>query len=96
MRTERIPVAEGIELAVDMWPEAASVDGQSAAERVGEPVPFLLVHGLASNARMWDGVAQRLADAGHPVATVDLRGHGRSKPRRSMRTARSSATVGTS
>lgn len=41
-------------------------------------VPFLLVHGLASNARMWDGVGQVLAAAGHPVVAVDLRGHGRS------------------
>lgn len=41
--------------------------------------PFLLVHGLASNARMWDGVTRRLADAGHDVAAVDLRGHGRSQ-----------------
>jgi len=40
--------------------------------------PFLLVHGLASNARLWDGVAARLASAGHEVVSVDLRGHGRS------------------
>jgi pimeloyl-ACP methyl ester carboxylesterase len=38
--------------------------------------PILLVHGLASNARLWDGVAARLAAAGHPVAAVDQRGHG--------------------
>lgn len=44
----------------------------------GGPVPWLLVHGLASNARLWDGVAERLAAAGHPVAAVDQRGHGRS------------------
>ncbi|HEY5135397.1 MAG TPA: alpha/beta hydrolase [Candidatus Nanopelagicales bacterium] len=41
--------------------------------------PFLLVHGLSSNARLWDGVARRLADAGHEVVAVDLRGHGRSE-----------------
>jgi len=41
--------------------------------------PFLLVHGLASNARLWDGVAIRLAAAGHEVVAVDLRGHGRSE-----------------
>ena len=42
----------------------------------------MLVHGLASNARMWDGVAQALVAAGHAAFTVDLRGHGRSsKPR---------------
>jgi len=44
----------------------------------GDAVPFLLVHGLASNARMWDGVAEVLAAAGHPVVAVDQRGHGRS------------------
>jgi pimeloyl-ACP methyl ester carboxylesterase len=36
----------------------------------------LLVHGLASNARLWDGVAARLASYAHPVAAVDQRGHG--------------------
>jgi pimeloyl-ACP methyl ester carboxylesterase len=40
--------------------------------------PVLLVHGLASNARLWDGVAERLANDGHPVAAVDQRGHGQS------------------
>ena len=40
--------------------------------------PVLLVHGLASNARLWDGVAHHLAAAGHPVVAVDQRGHGRS------------------
>ncbi len=45
----------------------------------GEGRAFVLVHGLASNARMWDGVARRLAAAGHPVVAVDLRGHGRSE-----------------
>ena len=39
---------------------------------------MLLVHGLASNARLWDGVADRLAASGHPVAAVDQRGHGQS------------------
>ncbi len=40
--------------------------------------PVLLVHGLSSNARLWDEVAARLADAGHPAVAVDLRGHGTS------------------
>ena len=44
----------------------------------GGDVPFLLVHGLASNARLWDGVAAELAALGHPVVAVDLRGHGQS------------------
>lgn len=56
-------------------------DGPRLAVRVADgPLrPFLLVHGLASNARLWDGVARRLAAAGHAVAAVDLRGHGRSE-----------------
>jgi pimeloyl-ACP methyl ester carboxylesterase len=37
------------------------------------------VHGLSSNARVWDGVARRLAAAHHEVVAVDLRGHGRSE-----------------
>lgn len=40
--------------------------------------PFLLVHGLASNARTWDAVAQRLVAAGHEVVAIDQRGHGHS------------------
>jgi pimeloyl-ACP methyl ester carboxylesterase len=67
METERIPVTDGIELAVDVW-RPMPADGP----------PFVLVHGLASNARIWDGVAAALVATGHPVATVDLRGHGRS------------------
>jgi pimeloyl-ACP methyl ester carboxylesterase len=43
---------------------------------VHERAPFLLVHGLASNARLWDGVADTLAGLGYAVAAVDLRGHG--------------------
>lgn len=39
--------------------------------------PFLLVHGLASNARLWDGVAEELVRLGHPSIAIDLRGHGR-------------------
>ncbi|HMC39434.1 MAG TPA: alpha/beta hydrolase [Acidimicrobiales bacterium] len=47
----------------------------------GALTPILLVHGLASNARMWDGVAADLAERGHPVVAVDQRGHGlSSKP----------------
>jgi pimeloyl-ACP methyl ester carboxylesterase len=67
MQTRSIRVAEGVELAADAWLPAAPTG-----------VPFLLVHGLASNARTWDGVAVRLLACGHPVVTVDLRGHGRS------------------
>ena len=76
MHTERVLVADGVELAVDLWAPGAGDPDPATEPRT--PVPFVLAHGLASNARMWDGVAERLSVAGHPVATVDLRGHGRS------------------
>lgn len=53
----------GVELHSNVWPDGAGR-------------PLLLVHGLASNARMWDGVAARLNELGHPVAAIDQRGHG--------------------
>jgi pimeloyl-ACP methyl ester carboxylesterase len=63
----RVPVADGaLALAVRRW-----VGTEGA-------VPFLLVHGLASNARLWDGVATELAARGYGVAAVDQRGHGQS------------------
>lgn len=52
------------------------VDRPEAGPAPGAPV--LLVHGLASNARLWDGVRSALAADGRHVAAVDLRGHGRS------------------
>ncbi len=61
----RVTVAPRVTLHVPTW------DG-------GDRVPFLLVHGLASNCRTWEGVAHRLHQLGHPVASVDQRGHGRS------------------
>lgn len=79
MRTERIPVAPGVELAVDLWaPGSADPPGPASPGSGADSPAFLLVHGLASNARLWDGVAERLAAAGHAAVTVDLRGHGRS------------------
>lgn len=38
-----------------------------------------MVHGLASNARMWDGVAAELERQGRAVAAFDMRGHGQSQ-----------------
>lgn len=64
VRIERLGVAPGVALAV--------------RRRDGAGLAFVLVHGLASNAAMWDGVADALAALGHAVAAVDLRGHGRS------------------
>ncbi len=58
----RVPVRPGLELAIREW--------------AGEKTPFVLVHGLASNARTWDHVAQLLNENGHRVVAVDQRGHG--------------------
>ena len=57
----------GFKMHLRVWPVAASD---------GAKTPFLLIHGLASNARTWDGVAAELAAAGHPVVAIDQRGHG--------------------
>ena len=62
---EHVPVHDGLALHVRRW-------------TAGERRPMVLVHGLASNARLWDGVAHHLHAAGHPVAAIDQRGHGRS------------------
>lgn len=64
MTATRVHASGGVELALRTWE--------------GDRAGFLCVHGLASNARMWDGVAEALAGLGHAVAAVDLRGHGRS------------------
>ncbi|HST86343.1 MAG TPA: alpha/beta fold hydrolase [Kineosporiaceae bacterium] len=40
--------------------------------------PFLLVHDIGADSRVWAGVAERLYAAGHQVTAVDLRGHGSS------------------
>ncbi len=45
-------------------------------EWAGDKTPFMLIHGLASNCRTWDAVADLLAAAGHRVITFDQRGHG--------------------
>ncbi|MGZ4633250.1 MAG: alpha/beta fold hydrolase [Actinomycetes bacterium] len=51
-----------------------------ALRRVDGPGrPFVLVHGLSSNARTGDGVVRALGEAGHEVVAVDQRGHGRSE-----------------
>lgn len=62
-RDDLVVTRDGIRLAVRRW---------------GQEPSFLLVHGLASNARLWDGVAAGLAEAGHGSIAVDQRGHGRS------------------
>lgn len=69
-----------------MKPETRFVDiGFRMHLRVWQPSqpsskrPILLVHGLASNAQTWDGVARALAEAGHLAIAIDQRGHGLSE-----------------
>ncbi|HKT05134.1 MAG TPA: hypothetical protein VJT31_36930, partial [Rugosimonospora sp.] len=54
----RVTVADQVALHVREWP--------------GSGRPFLLVHGLSSNARLWDPVARRLArPSAHPEDLSD-------------------------
>lgn len=46
----------------------------------GNGQPAVLLHGLASNARIWDFVAPRLVEAGFRVFALDQRSHGLTDP----------------
>lgn len=61
-----VPLRDGITLRAVTWSTADQSPG----------VPLLLIHGLASNARLWDGAARTLSRMGHAVTAIDLRGHG--------------------
>ena len=60
----------GHQLHVVEWAPSAGATGTC---------DVVLVHGLASNARLWDDVALGLADLGHRVVAYDQRGHGQSE-----------------
>ncbi|HZD37447.1 MAG TPA: alpha/beta hydrolase, partial [Actinomycetes bacterium] len=64
--TDRSVPGDGITLHARDW-------GGGAARAV------VLLHGLSSNARIWDGVAPRLAAAGLRAVAIDQRGHGESE-----------------
>jgi len=61
---ELLSVGRGVSLHVRRWP--------------GTLRPFLMVHGLSSNAHLWDEVADIVSAAGHDVTAIDLRSHGES------------------
>lgn len=65
----------GMNVGRDRW---LDVRGQRLHIREwdGDGTPFVLLHGLSSNCMTWEAVAQRLQEAGHPVVTLDQRGHG--------------------
>ena len=64
--SELIATGTGVRLRAVRWGEPATHSGK----------PIVLVHGLASNAMLWEGAALALVKLGHPVIAVDLRGHG--------------------
>jgi pimeloyl-ACP methyl ester carboxylesterase len=72
---KRIEVDPGVSLATWMIDGRVGA-GSRSADRAGATILF--VHGLASNAKLWDVTALELASRGHAVAAVDLRGHGQS------------------
>src|SRR5512143_2312623 len=76
---ERIEVSPGLSLRVlRRQPDGTSAagtptDGRTASAPNGAGrADFVLVHGLASNARLWDGVARHLAEEGYGSVAVDL------------------------
>lgn len=70
-----VQVRDGTRIHTLVW-EPAAPGGPAEPP----PAPFLLVHGLASNAWLWSGVGERLAARGHQVVAVDQRSHGSSQP----------------
>jgi pimeloyl-ACP methyl ester carboxylesterase len=76
-RRDRFPVGDGRVVAVPATGGVMlrAIDRTPPATDPSLP-PVLLIHGLASNARMWDGVGAALARQGIRSVAVDLRGHG--------------------
>lgn len=63
--SRRVELASGLRLHAAHWSDPAD-----------HGIPIVLVHGLASNARLWDAAARELVAIGHGVIAVDQRGHG--------------------
>lgn len=74
---ERFALSDGDEVRLVIGENLALRAIRRGSMATGRPF-FLLIHGLASNARMWDGVGAALAERGFPSLAIDLRGHGRS------------------
>ena len=74
---ERFPISDALEALVAL-PSGLRLRTLSRGNQYEDGPVYLLIHGLASNARMWDGVGNALAKCGHRSIAVDLRGHGRS------------------
>ena len=74
---ERFPISDAREAHVVLASGLRLRTLHRGPENADSPV-FLLIHGLASNSRMWDGVGRALAARRYRSIAVDLRGHGRS------------------
>lgn len=66
---------QGMIAGRDHWREVRGIR-LHVREWDGDDTPFVLLHGLSSNCMTWEAVAKHLHAAGHPVITVDQRGHG--------------------
>ncbi|MEJ2447997.1 MAG: alpha/beta hydrolase [Anaerolineales bacterium] len=71
MNAEEVYLDIGIKIHLRQWLPKHHPDSHLRS--------YLLLHGLSSNARTWDQVAERLCTAGHQVAAIDQRGHGLSE-----------------
>ena len=67
-RSRYVTLRDGVRLHVREWTTPQTHEG----------TPIILIHGLASNAQLWDPAAQALCKYQHAVIAVDLRGHGQS------------------
>ena len=65
--------ANGLKLHYLRWSSPASSPASSPKN-----LPIVLLHGLASAARIWDFVAPLLVERGYTVTALDQRGHGES------------------
>ncbi len=86
-RLQRVPETvppEWLEIPLDVVEHYIQVsDGARIrvlvrGETVGGRSPIVLLHGITLGAAIWPYQLRVLADAGHRVVAVDLRGHGRS------------------
>jgi pimeloyl-ACP methyl ester carboxylesterase len=57
-------------------PDGARIRALVRGETVGGRSPIVLLHGITLGAAVWPYQLRALADAGHRVVAVDLRGHG--------------------
>ncbi|WP_336488991.1 alpha/beta hydrolase [Methylobacterium nigriterrae] len=73
--SERSPFLTGFDLA-DITVGDPPIRIRAALSRAGNRLPVLLLHGHPQTHATWHAVAPRIAEAGHPVVAIDLRGYG--------------------